>query len=140
VSDQLEDVQDFHDAAGVGVSNERATGLRAALVEEEAREFAAAAGYQAPQWVRTEAPVDLVELADAAADIAYVALGTLLHLFGEACARDLWAEVHRSNMDKFPGGRATLNAAGKVVKPANWKAPDILGVLLKHGIVPEVLT
>lgn len=133
MSDPVSDVLEFHRAAGVGVDVE-CTGLRAALVQEEAGELAAAAGYHAPAWVRMEQPVDLVELADAAADLAYVSLGALLHLFGEECTRAIWAEVHRSNMAKFPDGVCTRNASGKVVKPADWTPPDIVGVLLAHDI------
>ena len=41
----------------------------------------------------------------------------------------VWAEVQRSNMAKFPGGRAVMNESGKAVKPEGWTPPDIEGVL-----------
>jgi hypothetical protein len=64
---------------------------------------------------------DLVEVADGVADTVCSAL----HV-ASVCGFDpapVWAEVHRSNMDKAPG------AADEVVKPAGWRPPDVAGVL-----------
>jgi predicted HAD superfamily Cof-like phosphohydrolase len=35
------------------------------------------------------------------------------------------AEVSRANLAKFPNGVAVRDANGKVVKPEDWKAPDL---------------
>lgn len=67
---------------------------------------------------------DLAAVADALADIVYVCYGTAL-----AYGLDLdgvLAEVHASNMAKLgPGRRPVVDAAGKVVKPAGWRPPDV---------------
>ncbi|MDH6282856.1 hypothetical protein [Prescottella agglutinans] len=41
----------------------------------------------------------------------------------------LWAEVHRSNMDKRTGGRVLKNKAGKVMKPQGWEPPNLTAIL-----------
>lgn len=141
MSDQITDVIAFHRAANQvdGDQSTETVEHRARMVEEEARELAEAIGAEAPGW---EMPaydrVDLVEFADAAADLAYVALGALVQVFGARCARAVWDEVQRSNMAKFPDGRARKTPEGKVIKPEGWKPPDLTGVLRRHGIpVPE---
>lgn len=40
-------------------------------------------------------------------------------------AEGAFREVNRANMDKFPGGVATRDANGKILKPAGWKEPDL---------------
>lgn len=117
--------------------------LRRRLVEEEAREFAEALGYHAPPWrqiyrrgdgeentVGEGAPLPVTEagLADAATDLAYVSLGTLIHLWGEGAARRVWNEVQRSNLAKFGPG-AWQDEHGKVRKPPDWTPPDIARAL-----------
>ncbi|NKS29248.1 hypothetical protein GS534_00720 [Rhodococcus hoagii] len=42
---------------------------------------------------------------------------------------ELWAEVHRSNMDKRTGSKVLKNQAGKVLKPANWQPPNLAAIL-----------
>jgi predicted HAD superfamily Cof-like phosphohydrolase len=91
--------------------------LRLALIEEEVGELreASMAG-------------DLVGLADALADIVYVAYGSA-HVYGI----DLDAvldEVHSSNMTKLgPDGRPIRRPDGKVLKGPNYRAPDVESVL-----------
>lgn len=91
--------------------------LRQALIDEETGELrdAVAAG-------------DIVAIADALADIVYVAYGT-------ACVYgiDLDAvldEVHASNMTKLGvDGRPVRRADGKVLKGPDYRPPDIARVL-----------
>lgn len=91
--------------------------LRQALIDEEIGELreAAAAG-------------DIVAIADALADVVYVAYGT-------ACVYgiDLDAvldEVHASNMTKLGAdGRPIRRADGKVLKGPDYRPPDIARVL-----------
>lgn len=100
---------------------------------------------------------DLTEFADGLADLIYVTIWTAL-----AHGIDLpavWAEVQRSNMEKFPEcgacsgsgepedgecirgcsacsglGRVVIrDASGKVQKPPGWAPPDIKGVLARQG-------
>ena len=117
-------VGDFHRAYGLPVRSEPTAAigpdqvtLRQALIEEETRELAEAA----------EAG-DLVGVADALADIVYVAYGTA-HVYGI----DLDAvldEVHASNMTKLGAdGRPVRRADGKVLKGPDYRPPDVRAVL-----------
>ena len=72
--------------------------------------------------------VDIVEFADALADLDYVIEGSRLE-FGINGA-PVAAEVHRANMTKVGGHRRT---DGKWVKPASFTPPDIEAELRKQG-------
>lgn len=73
--------------------------------------------------------VDLVEVADALADIAYVVEGMNACLGIPSAA--IATEVHRSNMTKIEGG--SRRADGKWQKPDGWQPPDIAHVLRDAG-------
>jgi predicted HAD superfamily Cof-like phosphohydrolase len=92
--------------------------LRIDLLEEEVGEFREAVESN-----------DTIAIADALADIVYVAYGAAL-TFGidlDAVVR----EVHRSNMSKLgPDGRPLLRGDGKVLKPPSYVRPDVRRVLL----------
>lgn len=119
-----EQVGEFHRAYGlplrdvptVAVGTDQVE-LRQALIEEEVAELAAAARAG-----------DLIAVADALADIVYVAYGTA-HVYGI----DLDAvldEVHTSNMTKLGAdGRPIRRADGKVLKGPGYRPPDIAAVL-----------
>lgn len=120
-------LREFHQAFGVegdrlepGLPSESLARLRFDLLHEEFEEYreAAEAG-------------DLVEVADALADIVYIAYGSA-RTYGVPLDRVL-AEVHRSNMAKLVDGRVVRRADGKVLKPAGWVAPDVAGVLAAYG-------
>lgn len=117
-------VGDFHRAYGLPIRSEPTAhvepaqvSLRQALIEEEVRELSEAA--QAG---------DVVGVADALADIVYVAYGTA-HVYGI----DLDAvldEVHASNMTKLGAdGRPIRRADGKVLKGPAYRPPDVRAVL-----------
>ena len=72
--------------------------------------------------------VNVVKVADAFADLAYVVEGGNL-AYG-IDSRPVLVEVHRSNMSKVGGHRS---ASGKWIKPTTWVAPDIANVLRKQG-------
>lgn len=77
---------------------------------------------------------DLPGVADALVDLVYVALGTA-YLSGLPFD-ELWAEVQRANMSKVRATSAEQSKRGSafdVVKPADWKPPQIREVLLAHG-------
>ena len=74
---------------------------------------------------------DLPAVADALADIAYVALGGLYSLLGPECAQAVWDEVQRSNMDKV-GPTPDMPSWKFAVKPADWRPPQIATVILAH--------
>lgn len=93
--------------------------LRLDLLREEYREY-----------VDAEAEDDETEILDGLLDVIVVAWGTALAYFGPDAVHAAAAEVTRSNLDKVLGeGLPKLNDAGKVLKPADWVAPDIAGVL-----------
>lgn len=69
-----------------------------------------------------------VEMVDGLLDIIVIAWGTLLQRYGVEWTRALANEVARSNLDKVGPGM-TIREDGKVQKPADWRPPDIAGVL-----------
>jgi predicted HAD superfamily Cof-like phosphohydrolase len=118
-------VRQFHEAFGLprqerpsadGVDGALAA-LRQRILEEEVEELREA--------VRTG---DLVGIADALADVVYVAYGTA-QTYGVDLDAVL-AEVHRANMSKLDDhGRPVLREDGKVAKSARYRPPDVAGVL-----------
>lgn len=108
--------------------------LRLRLIAEEFFELLAACGvdhgmYYDPSRINVDPDcVDLVEVADALADIAYVVEGANLE-FG-IDSETVLEEVQRSNMTKLgDDGLPVYNADGKVTKGPNYSEPDIRGVL-----------
>lgn len=96
--------------------------LRCALIDEEAGEFREA----------LEAG-DIVEVADAIADLLYVVYGAA-RTFGIP-VREVFAEVHRSNMTKLDdNGEPILRPDGKVMKGPNFSPPDLLPILEAAGL------
>lgn len=83
---------------------------------------------------------DLAGIADALADLVWVALGTA-HYCGLPFD-EVWAEVRRANMEKRPwakGDPVKKRARGladmslEVVKPENWEPPRIQPIIEKWG-------
>lgn len=115
--------------------------LRARLVLEEALEFVLAMGCvpvdeDGRAWSYVETHIDpsreinLPEAADALADSTYVIEGSA-HTLGVPLG-DVFAEVHRANMQKLTGPK---RADGKQLKPEGWQPPDVEGVLREAGWV-----
>lgn len=122
----MRDVADFHRAGDVPIKTraklpdgDRAR-LRCDLIEEEAAEFAEAVQDH-----------DLVGAADALADLIYVAVGAALE-FGIPLD-EVWNEVHRSNMAKVDQttGKIRRRADGKILKPKDWAAPEIMPIIVR---------
>jgi predicted HAD superfamily Cof-like phosphohydrolase len=121
------DVAEFHAAFGLPMRFEPSIDvpaelveLRIGLLEEEEQEFVSAAR-----------AADLCEIADALADVVYVAYGTALTYGIDLDA--VLAEVHRSNMSKLDAsGRPVLREDGKVAKSDRYSPPDIDGVLRRQ--------
>ena len=103
-------VKDFHVAFGQRVGekpelpddNER--DLRYNLLKEEFEEYETA-----------ESNDDIVEIADALADIIYIACGTAVS-YGIPLDK-IFDEVHRSNMAKLVDGKVLRREDGKIKKP-----------------------
>lgn len=116
-------VREFHESFGLSMrfrpgfqpDNERA--MRVEILAEEFREY-----------INAEDVDDLVEVADALADMAYVIYGTAL-----TYGIDLDAvidEVHASNMSKLgDDGNPIYRPDGKVLKGPNFRPPNIEEVL-----------
>lgn len=91
--------------------------LRATLLEEECGEFLVATAAR-----------DLVAIADALADVVYVAYGTAV-TYGIDLDLVL-SEVHRANMSKLDeSGKPIKRADGKVLKSQRYTPPDVKAVL-----------
>ena len=115
-------VREFHETYNcpiriVPIANPPETDLRVELILEETEEYYAAVAAE-----------DVVEIADALADLVYVAYGAALTHGIDLDA--VLAEVHRSNMSKLGAdGRPVLREDGKVIKGPNFRRPDVAGVL-----------
>jgi predicted HAD superfamily Cof-like phosphohydrolase len=115
-------VREFHDAFGIAVrdvpvADPPESDLRTRLLREEAQEY-----YDAVE------AGDVVQVADALADIVYVAYGTALNHGIDLDA--VLAEVHRANMSKLGAdGLPLLRSDGKVLKGPTYEPPDVATVL-----------
>lgn len=70
---------------------------------------------------------DVLEVADAYADIIYIALGSAIMHIGKERFIRVWDEVQRSNMAKCVDGTLRMREDGKILKPEGWTPPDIEG-------------
>lgn len=114
-------VREFHERFGAPV-NDRPTWcgdavhrLRVALIDEELAEFRNAGEAQ-----------NLVEIADALADLLYVVYGA-----GVTYGIDLepvFREIHRSNMSKGDP-EVVRRPDGKILKGPNYQPPDVRALL-----------
>lgn len=152
--DSLNDVAEFHRTFHLPVedrplipSADRCR-LRINLLKEELRELEEAV-----------ADNDLVEVADALADLQYVLSGAVLEFGLGEQFKGLFDEVHRSNMSKTCADRAEAEATlahyaqkgqtgrieasgdvflvyrtndGKVLKNVHYSPADLAGLLAKH--------
>jgi predicted HAD superfamily Cof-like phosphohydrolase len=92
--------------------------LRVELLREEFEEFKVAVVRQ-----------DTVAIADALADIVYVAYGSALTYGIDLDA--VLREVHRANMSKLGAdGKPMMREDGKVLKPPTYAGPNVGRVLL----------
>ena len=124
-------LKEFHQKFGVegdrttpGVPNQGVAMLRFSLLREEFEEYVTALALE-----------DVVEVADALADMVYIIYGTA-RSYGIPLDAVL-AEVHRTNMAKLVNGKVLRRADGKVIKPEGWTPPNIAAVLAPYGYEPE---
>lgn len=117
--DMVAMVREFHlmtgqrDAMSPDLSDYRVNDLRIKLIDEERGEL-----------LQALAAENIVEVADALADLLYVTIGSALQ-WGIPIRR-VFAEVHRSNMTK--SGKKT-RPDGKILKGNNYSPPDIGQIL-----------
>lgn len=129
-------VREFHVAGGHLVNNIptvidlKTRVLRERLINEEVSELFDAMMRE-----------DLVEIADALADILYVVYGTAVSYGIDMDA--ISTEVHRSNMTKFstPGayaetcdetGKSLKDSGGKTLKPSCYQPPDLHSIIVRQ--------
>jgi predicted HAD superfamily Cof-like phosphohydrolase len=122
----LEKVNEFHEAFGVNIEKAPTIPakvrceLRQNIIQEEVDELKAA-------WESG----NLVEVADALADIHYLVMGTVLEFGLQDKYSEIFNEVHRSNMSKLDeNGKPIYREDGKVIKSNLYSRPDI-GKILK---------
>jgi predicted HAD superfamily Cof-like phosphohydrolase len=122
MNEMQKQVREFHVAFGVTV-NDKPTipsdndiELRKHLIQEEFAEFKNASNER-----------DIVDIADALADLLYVVLGSCV-TYG-IDAEPIFNEVHRSNMTKLWNGKVRYRLDGKVVKPLTYSPADIKKVI-----------
>ena len=120
MNEMLQSVAEFHtfydagDLPSPGIPARDVYVLRRKLIEEELDEYFNAA-----------CNGDRAEVLDALCDLTYVLMGTVLvHGMGDVFDA-AFAEVHRSNLRKFPDGVALRRADGKVIKPDSWTPPNL---------------
>lgn len=151
-SDIRKQVEEFHYAFGLPVHNtpveptDERVRLRLRLITEEYleliescvgeidRRFHDQLNYICDSYNSTTPPydgVDLVEFADACADLDYVVEGARLE-FG-INGKPIAAAIHASNMTKLVDGKPVYRADGKVAKPDTYSPADVRGELLKQG-------
>jgi len=126
LEDAIRKVQQFHTAFGVpvadaptGAISAELRALRIRLLEEELEEYKAAS-----------AAGDIVAVADALTDLAYVLFGTYVTHGLQNAADALFDEVHRSNMSKLDQhGRPLYREDGKVLKSTRFSEPDLAKIL-----------
>jgi len=72
---------------------------------------------------------DILEVADALADIVYVAMGSFV--VNGLPFDQIMFEVHRANMDRVP--MSTNRAKYDAVKPTGWEPPDLQSIITEFG-------
>lgn len=120
-------LRDFHEKFGLTINDtptvpdDEVLQFRINLINEEAEEFEQAAKDR-----------NLVEMADALADLAYVTLGAAVSLGIDLAP--VFEEVHRSNMTKlWPDGQIHRRADGKVIKPPTYSPANIAEELQRQA-------
>jgi predicted HAD superfamily Cof-like phosphohydrolase len=123
---EFESVKEFHNKFNVPVADslvnmktfsDEIRNLRKDLLTEEYFEY-----------LLGEENSDIVEIADALADMIYIINGTALAYGINLPA--VFREVHRSNMSKLDeNGNPIFRSDGKVLKGGSYSPPDILSVI-----------
>jgi len=135
MSNWYRDVMDFHRSFGQRVGrlpelpSEAERALRVKLLAEEYYEYKDA-----------ENNNDIVEIADALADIIYIACGTAVS-YGIPLDK-IFEEVHNSNMAKLVDGKPLRREDGKILKPAGWQPPNVKNILdkEKENLINDIIT
>ncbi|MDT8414056.1 MAG: nucleoside triphosphate pyrophosphohydrolase family protein [Flavobacteriaceae bacterium] len=119
---QLESVEKFHNAFGLGVRQSPTAflgkdliQLRFNLMKEENEEYLEAALEN-----------NLIEVADALGDMLYILCGTMLEHGMQHKIEAVFNEIQRSNMSKLGvDGKPIYREDGKVMKGPNYEKPNL---------------
>ncbi|MBU2527490.1 MAG: nucleoside triphosphate pyrophosphohydrolase family protein [Bacteroidetes bacterium] len=119
---QLESVEKFHNAFGLGVRQiptaflgKDLIQLRFNLMKEENEEYLEAALEN-----------NLIEVADALGDMLYILCGTMLEHGMQHKIEAVFNEIQRSNMSKLGvDGKPIYREDGKVMKGPNYEKPNL---------------
>jgi len=124
---QFDMVHEFHRVYDCNISSEpklpdrEERALRIGLLKEEYNEY-----------IQAEKMGDLVEIADALADMLYIINGTCVS-YGIPID-EIFNEVHASNMSKLDqNGKVIRREDGKVLKGPNYFKPKILEIINRHA-------
>lgn len=128
MKNQINAVQEFHTAFGLGYSKDlnadltpEKVMLRFNLMKEENEEYLEAAQNK-----------DIVEVADALGDMLYILCGTIIEHGLQHKIEEVFAEIQRSNMSKLgPDGKPIYREDGKVLKGPDYFKPDFSSILEK---------
>ena len=72
---------------------------------------------------------DLVEVADALGDMLYILCGTILAHGMQYKIKEVFNEIHKSNLSKLEDGKVLRRADGKVLKGKDYFKPNIKAIL-----------
>lgn len=123
-------LQEFHKKVGLAIGDPRApdlsvdTELRLKLIEEEYGELTLAFLGLDKQGNALDGRTQLIAVADALGDLAYVIAGAAV-TWGIDIG-GVFEEIHRSNMTKLPGNK---RSDGKITKGPEYVPPDLERVL-----------
>ena len=130
VDSKQKDVEDFHEAFGLGhpdtpiMPTSISHDMRVSLIEEELYEFDDA-GNELRYSQTNEAFIKAqAKIADSLTDLLYVVYGAAV-TYG-IDLEPMWKVVHHANMGKVGGGR---REDGKILKPKGWKHPDLIPLI-----------
>lgn len=127
MGDWYRDVVQFHRACGLPVSpkpgmlTEDRQEMRMALIYEETKELEIALAKE-----------DVPEVADALADLIYVAIGMAIEMGIDL--NEVWRVVQAANISKASGPK---REDGKQLKPEGWKPPNVEAEIAYQGSIVE---
>jgi len=121
--------REFHAAAGLTLPPGPTLDIGAEFVSDEVR--MKILDEETDELAEAVLAGDIVAIADALADIAYVVAGTAV-TYGLPFDAIL-AEVHRSNMTKFGPHGPRVRGDGKIIKGPGYEAPRIAALLGEEG-------
>lgn len=127
MKDVMKKLNEFHETYechignSLGFPDDETRTLRKNLITEEYKEF-----------IEAEENDDIVEVADALADLVYVIAGTAVS-YGIPL-EEVFNEVHSSNMSKLgeDGKPIFRESDRKVLKGPNYRPPNVKGILLGY--------